>query len=65
MTKTNLTFICLFLGGLGVHRYMTGHTGIGIAQLLTGGGFIVWVIIDLIKIIKGEFRDADGNLITD
>jgi len=44
---------------------MTGHTGIGIAQLLTGGGFIVWVIIDLIKIIKGEFRDADGNLITD
>lgn len=53
--------LCIFLGYLGVHRFYTGHTTIGLVQLFTGGGCGIWVLIDLIGIITGSFRDAQGN----
>ena len=57
---TTLLF-CIFLGGLGGHRFYTGYTGIGVAQLLTLGGCGIWAIIDLINIITGKFVDANGQ----
>ncbi len=53
--------LCWFLGAFGVHRFYTGHTAIGVVQLLTAGGCGVWTIVDLIMIITGNFKDADGN----
>lgn len=53
--------LCIFLGALGVHRFYTGHTAIGIAQLLTGGGCLIWAIYDLIMIATGKFTDAQGQ----
>lgn len=53
--------LCWFLGVLGVHRFYTGHTFIGVVQLLTLGGCGIWTIIDLIIIISGNFKDAQGN----
>lgn len=53
--------LCLLLGGLGIHRFYTGHTGIGVVQLLTLGGCGIWALIDLIQIITGNFRDAAGQ----
>lgn len=53
--------LCALLGSVGAHRFYTGHTGIGAIQLFTGGGCGIWVIIDLVMIITGNFRDADGN----
>ena len=43
--------LCFFLGYLGVHRFYTGHTGIGIAQILTFGGCGIWWFIDFILIL--------------
>ena len=55
--------LCFFLGYLGIHRFYTGHTAIGIVQLLTLGCCGIWTLIDFIIIIVGNFKDAKGNLL--
>ncbi|MDR1720220.1 MAG: TM2 domain-containing protein [Dysgonamonadaceae bacterium] len=53
--------LCIFLGYLGVHRFYTKSTGIGIVQLLTLGGCGIWVLIDFILIITGSYHDGNGQ----
>jgi len=64
-SKENKWLICLllcwFLGVFGIHRFYTGHTGIGVVQLLTLGGCGIWALIDFIIIVTGNFKDAQGN----
>jgi hypothetical protein len=53
--------LSFFLGGLGVDRFYLGHTGVGIAKLLTFGGCGVWALIDFILIAMRNINDSDGR----
>ncbi len=53
--------LAIALGGLGIHRFYLGYTGIGVAQLLTAGGCGVWAIIDIVRIITGDLQPKDGK----
>ncbi|MFN7118520.1 MAG: TM2 domain-containing protein [Saprospiraceae bacterium] len=61
--KSQLTALLLavFIGALGIHRFYLGYTTIGIIQLLTLGGCGIWALIDLIRIITGDLKPADGS----
>ena len=53
--------LSFFLGGLGVDRFYLGYTGLGVAKLLTLGGFGLWALIDFIMIAVRKVTAADGS----
>ena len=64
MDKTAAILITFFLGGLGVHRFMTGKIGTGIVWLLTGGCLGIGWLDDFIKVCMGKLTKKDGAVWT-
>lgn len=56
-----LLSLLLLCGFGGVHRIYAGKVITGILQFVTGGGFIIWQVIDIIRIILGCFDDKEGR----
>jgi hypothetical protein len=54
-------FMSFMWGVFGVDRMYLGKWGSGIAKLLTIGGLGIWVCVDLIRIMNGTMRDAQGR----
>ena len=55
--------LVVLLGVLGIHRFYVGKIGTGILMLITGGGLGIWVIVDIILIAVGSFRDKQGRVL--
>ncbi len=49
---TTILLISLFLGGLGIDRFIIGQTAIGLLKLFTLGGCGLWWFIDLFLIMN-------------
>ena len=60
-SKIIAILLCVFLGGLGIHRFYLGYTVIGVIQLLTIGGCGIWALVDLVLIAIGSLNDKDGQ----
>lgn len=52
--------LCWFFGGLGIHRLYLGYKNWWL-MLITLGGCGIWALIDLIRIITGDMKPADGS----
>lgn len=46
----------IFLGVVGLDRFLIGDIGKGICKLITGGGFGLWWLIDLFRITGATKR---------
>jgi TM2 domain-containing membrane protein YozV len=57
--------LCFFLGVFGAHRFYAGKFGTGVLQLLTLGGLGLWMLGDLILIVTGHFKDAEGRRVSE
>ncbi len=44
-------FLCLFLGGIGAHKFYEGKIGMGILYLFTMGLFFIGWLVDLIALL--------------
>tara|TARA_B100001093_G_scaffold405815_1_gene394134 strand:- start:1998 stop:2222 length:225 start_codon:yes stop_codon:yes gene_type:complete len=60
-SKTTMAIVCFFLGGLGIHRFVMGHIGIGVLMLLTGGVCGILALIDFVRILTGSLKMKDGQ----
>ncbi len=57
---TTILLVSLFLGGLGVDRFMLGDTGMGVLKLLTGGVCGIMTIVDWFSVQK-KAREINFN----
>ncbi len=55
--------LCIFLGGLGGHRFYAGKMGTGLLWLISGGILGVGWLVDLYMVIVGSFKDNEGRAI--
>lgn len=62
-SKALMFFVCWFLGVFGIHRLVMGHSNWWL-QLITFGGCGIWTLIDLIRILTGGLKMADGRDLT-
>lgn len=60
-SHTTSLLLSFFLGGLGLHRFYTGYTALGIIQILTLGGCGIWSLIDFISLCFNNYKDIEGQ----
>ena len=59
---TTILLVSIFLGALGIDRFMLGDTGLGILKLLTGGVCGIMAIVDWFTVSKKAKEVNYNNL---
>ena len=60
--------LCLFLGGLGMHRFYTKNNDIAVMQLILffvscGTVSWMWAVVDLVFLLAGSYTTGDGRVL--
>jgi hypothetical protein len=55
---TTMLIVSIVGGHFGIDRFMIGETGLGVAKLLTCGGFGIWTLVDWF-LIMGRTREIN------
>jgi TM2 domain-containing membrane protein YozV len=55
---TTMLIVSIVGGHFGIDRFMIGDVGLGVAKLLTCGGFGIWTIVDMF-LIMGRTRERN------
>ncbi|MBE6766617.1 MAG: TM2 domain-containing protein [Ruminococcaceae bacterium] len=61
---TTILLVSIFLGSLGIDRFMVGDTGMGVLKLLTGGVCGILTLVDWFTISKATKEKNFTKLIT-
>ena len=64
-SKGTVFIICLLFGWLGMHKFYVNKSTEGVLYLLTFGLFGLGRIIDIIKILNGNFTDKWNRKLTE
>ena len=51
----------VFLGLFAVDRFYLGYSAIAVGKLMTLGGLGVWWLVDILLLLNGQLRPADGS----
>ena len=52
--------LAILLGWIGGHRYYVGRIWTGLLYTFTFGFFLIGLILDIIAILTGSFKDSSG-----
>lgn len=58
-----LTALLAIFGFFGLHRFYVGKFWTGLLMFVTGGGFVIWWLFDVLMILMGRFTDAEGRVL--
>ena len=58
-----LVLLSVLVGPLGIDRFYLGKYVTGVLKLITGGGLLIWWLIDLFLIVTGKMTDAQGRVV--
>lgn len=61
--KVVMIILWFFLGVIGAHHFYAGRIGMGLLYLFTGGLCGIGLLVDLILILTGNYRDCEGKLV--